>query len=246
MKLTTVLSAVNNNPSYYLFIPKQIIFWKKFKINFIAVFVGDKIPDSLIKYSDNIILWNKNLDLNTSYVAQIIRIYYPALINIPDDECVMITDMDMLPTNYTYYKAGLEKYNINDFIYYRHVDGNQIYMCYNAAHPSTWGKVFGITNHSDIERKLYEKYDKHYDGYPGSIGWYIDQEVLFATLINYKHLCVLNRPINRLEVSTYQMHLINNDKNFISKYDDVHFHRSYHNNETLIIDAESQLNTIFS
>lgn len=31
MKLTTVLSCVNNNPEYYLFIPKQILFWEKFK-----------------------------------------------------------------------------------------------------------------------------------------------------------------------------------------------------------------------
>ena len=45
MKLTTVIGSVNNNPKYYMFIPKQILFWKKFGINFIAVFVGNHIPD---------------------------------------------------------------------------------------------------------------------------------------------------------------------------------------------------------
>ena len=41
MKLTTVLASVNNNRDYYLFIPKQILFWEKFSIKFIAIFIGD-------------------------------------------------------------------------------------------------------------------------------------------------------------------------------------------------------------
>ena len=245
MKLSTVLASVNNNSKYYSFIPKQILFWQKFNINFIAIFVGETIPEPLSKYTNNIILWNKNLDLNTAYVAQNIRMYYPALINLLEDECIMITDMDMLPTNFNYYKDGLEKYNTNDFIYYRHVDGNQIYMCYNASHPSTWGKLFNITNENDIEKYIYEYYNKNYDGHPGSIGWFIDQEVMYKTLINYAHLQVLNRPIKRLEVSMYRTHLTNNDINFISNYDDVHFHRNYFDNEQLILDAELQLNSIF-
>jgi hypothetical protein len=245
MKLTTVLASVNNNPKYYSFIPKQIIFWKKFNINFIAVFVGDKIPEQLLCNSNNIILWNKNLDLNTAYVAQNIRIYYPALIKLPQDECVMITDMDMLPTNFSYYKNGLDKYNTNDFIYYRHIDGKEIYMCYNAAQPSTWGKIFSIKNETDIKNRLYENYNKNYDGTPGFTGWNIDQEIMYRCLINYKHLHVLNRPIKRLEMYMYTQHLNNNDKNFISQYDDAHFHRNYFDNEHLIIDAETQLHNIF-
>ena len=43
MKLTTVIGSVNDNPKYYMFIPKQILFWKKFGINFVAVFVGNHI-----------------------------------------------------------------------------------------------------------------------------------------------------------------------------------------------------------
>ena len=125
---------------------------RKFGIKFIAIFVGNQIPMEIIQYSDNIILWDENLDLNTAFVAQNLRIYYPALLdNIPDDELVMITDMDMLPTNSKYYCNNLEKFTINDFIYYRHIDGNQIYMCYNAAHPSIWKKVFNINNKEDIK-----------------------------------------------------------------------------------------------
>ncbi len=99
MKLTTVIASTNNNSQYYLFIPKQISFWKKFNINFIAIFVGENIPIELHKYKDNIILWNKNLDLNSVYVAQNIRIYYPSILKLPENEIVVLTDMDMLPAN---------------------------------------------------------------------------------------------------------------------------------------------------
>lgn len=244
MKLTTVLASVNNNPKYYMFIPKQILFWKKFNINFIAVFVGDDIPDELKVYSNNIILWNKNLDLNTAYIAQNIRMYYTSLLDLPEDELVMITDMDMLPTNYNYYKDGLEEYTTKDFIYYRHVDNNQIYMCYNAAHSSIWAKLFNIYSEDDISKKIIENYNNYYDGIPGSTGWFIDQEIMYNNLIKYEHLKVLNRPIKRLEVQMYHNHLNNGDTNFINMYDDVHFHRSYFDNESLILDAEKQLNSI--
>lgn len=241
MRLTTVLSAVNNNPSYYRFIPKQILFWGKFNIRFVAVFIGDSIPDELKEYSNNIILWSKNLNLNTAFVAQNMRIYYPALLQLPDDEAVMITDMDMLPMNNTYYTSGLESYTKDDFIYYRHVDGNQIYMCYNAAHPNTWATVFSIHSDEDIERTITENYNANYNGIPGSTGWFIDQLTMYNKLIGYPHLKVLNRPIKRLEMFMYRRHLQFQHTNFIGKYDDAHFHRNYDNNLPLILDAERQL-----
>ena len=45
MKLTTVLCAVNDNPEYYRFVPKQIQFWAKFGIRFVTVFVGAAVPE---------------------------------------------------------------------------------------------------------------------------------------------------------------------------------------------------------
>ena len=70
MRLTTVLGSVDNCPRYYKFIPFQIFFWNKINVKFICVFVGTEIPKELKKYEKNIILWNKNLDLNTAFVAQ--------------------------------------------------------------------------------------------------------------------------------------------------------------------------------
>jgi len=243
MKLTTVVASVNNNSEYFLFIPKQITFWKKMKMNFIAVFVGDKIPDELKEYSDNIILWDNNNDLHSAYVAQNIRIYIPALLNLPPDEMCMITDMDMLPANSHFYTQGLENYDKDAFIYYRHIDfeNKQIYMCYNAAHPSTWAKVFNIYSTNDIKNRISENFQNSYSGKPGGLGWFIDQEIMFTHLINYPGLVVLNRDLCRLEVDQYNYNIENGIDNFIMKYDDIHFHRSYSKNEKIILDAERQL-----
>ena len=66
----------------------------------------------------------------------------------------MITDMDMLPMNPSYYCNGLDIFSKDDFIYYRYIDGNQIYMCYNAAHPSVWKKVFNVDSVENIIQKI--------------------------------------------------------------------------------------------
>jgi len=243
MKLTTVLASTNNNPHYYKFIPSQILFWKHFNIKFITVFVAESIPDELEEYKENIILWDKptNYILHTAYIAQNIRIYYPALLNLPDNEMVMITDMDMLPTNEKYYKNGLEKFIKMDFIYYRHIDKPQIYMCYNASHPSVWSEIFNICSEKDIERELIKNYNKQYNGIPGSTAWYSDQEIMYNRLINYPHLKVLNRPLKRLEMHMYKQHLQNGDKEFLSLYDDAHFHRNYDSNKNYILNAKTQI-----
>jgi len=246
MKLTTVLSSVNNNSEYYLFIPKQIIFWRTFNIKFLAVYIGEEIPNELLDYTDNIILWNKNLNINTSYVGQNLRIYYPALLNLGEDELVMITDMDMLPMNDKYYKDGLDNFTKQDFIYLRNIDVNQIYMCYNLAHPSVWSKVFNVKNEDDIEKKIAENYIPSYTGIPGGNGWCTDQHIMYNNLINYPFLKVLNRPIKRLETCDYINNIKNGDINFISKYDDCHFHRSFIKNKFLIENAENQLNNIYT
>ena len=241
MKLTTVLASVNANPNYYLFIPKQIKFWNHFNIKFIAIFVGETLPNELVEYASNIILWNKNLDLHTAFVAQNIRIYYPALLNLPIDEMVMITDMDMLPMSDHYYKYGLENFNNNDFIYYRHIDNNEIYMCYNASHPNTWSNIFNIKNATDIENKLYETYNKNYTGKPDDVGWSVDQQIMYVKLINYPNLKILNRPIKRLEMHKLKDHIAKNESIYINNYTDSHFHRSYFSNESLILYCEKDL-----
>jgi len=241
MKLTTVIGSVNDNPEYYMFIPKQILFWNTFGIKFIAIFVGKCIPETLLPYNNNIILWNSLLYLNTIYLGQNLRMYYAALLDLPVNEAVMITDMDMLPMSASFYTSNLESFTDDDFIYYRYIDKDQIYMCYNAAHPTLWARLFNIYSVEDIKQRLFKEYNFNYTGIPGSDKWFIDQYVMFNSLKDYPKLHVLDRPIKRLEMDEYVERLNKGDTNFINEYDDAHFHRSYFDNEVLILDAEKQL-----
>ena len=64
---------------------------------------------------------------------------------------------------------------------------------------------------------------------------------MYSTLIHYPHLKVLDRPLKRLETWTYNNYLNNNVNDFVKNYDDAHFHRSYNNNEMLILHAEKNI-----
>ena len=247
MKLTTVLGSVNSNPDYYLFIPKQIYFWRKFGIRFIAVFVGSQLPEVLRPYSDHIFLWNTDLDLNHAYVAQNLRMYFASQLELPDDELVMITDMDMLPMNGDYYKRDLEQYEKKDFIHYRTIPYHerQIYMCYNAAHPHTWSEVFQVKSREDISARIREHYQANYTGVPGDTGWYIDQEVMYKYVIPYPHLKELRRELRRLETWIWDSYFQSGVDQFIQWYDDGHFHRSYSGNIHRIEHVQRQLDAQF-
>ena len=228
------------NPQYYKFIPHQVEFWKNFGINFLAIFIGESIPDDVLNYSDNIILWNKNLDIKTSFVGQHLRIFYPALLNLPEDELVMITDMDMLPMRLDYFTQGLEDYNTQDFIHYRSISHNQLYMCYNAAHPKVWSDIFDIKTELDIENAIYNNYNPSYDGLLNGL-WYHDQVLMYNKLINYSHLKVLNRIPRRLEYDNIKSHIFKNDEIFFTGYDDGHFHRRYDLHKFMIQDIKNQI-----
>lgn len=245
MRLTTVLGSVDNSPRYYKFIPIQIFFWNKINVNFICVFAGNEIPAELKPYEKNIILWNKNLNLKGAYLGQNLRMYYASLLKLPDDELVMITDMDIFPTNFDFFTKGLEDFKTDDFIYYRRVTGRQIYMCYNAAHPSTWSKCFNITNEQDIEDNLIKNYPIDYNGIPGRSGWYTDQMVMYNVLHNYPKLKELNREVRHLEIKDFRNRIKNGDKNFINEYTDVHYHRSYDYHKDIILSGMEQLNEIY-
>ena len=66
MKLTTVISSVNNNSDYYNFLPYQILFWNKFNIKFICIFIGEKIPNELEQYNPELLYKDKILAITKS------------------------------------------------------------------------------------------------------------------------------------------------------------------------------------
>lgn len=245
MKLTTVLGSCDNNPHYYKFIPFQIWFWAKFGIKFIAVFIGNNIPIELLPFKDNIHLWNYTPHLTSSFVGQNLRIYYPALLKgLSDDELVMITDMDMLPCKPDIFTQGLEQFKKDDFLTWHPVlwDAKEIFMWYNAAHPDTWGNIFKVNSIEDIIQRLNETHVTGGKYAPAQEHWFIDQHTMFNVLINHPSLKQLNRIPKRMANVNV---LTNGNKHMITMFDDVHFHRSFMQNEHLIMEALSQLEIAF-
>ena len=89
----------------------------------------------------------------------------------------MITDIDILPMNRTYYTEHIKSYNNNKFIYYREnvcFQNKQIAMCYNVDIPKVRKNMFGINS---LNPKLNSKEGN------GSLGWCTDQIALFEKVM---------------------------------------------------------------
>ena len=196
MILDCVITAVNENELYTQFIPIFIKTWNKLypKIDVKIILIAKKIPIEYSDYMNNIILFEPIGNILTSFISQYIRLLYPCILNYKNG--VLITDMDMLPMNKTYYIDNIESYDNNKFIYYR---GNalfnkkQIAMCYNVATPSVWKEIFKINTINDIKERLTYIFKKNriLEGH-GNIGWSIDQVHL------YKYVMFWNKKTNNL------------------------------------------------
>jgi hypothetical protein len=182
MRLSAVVTAVNDNPVYWRFIPLFIKQWKTLfpDVNVHIIFVGD-LPEVLNPWSSHITVYKPPSGLNTAYVAQIIRLAWPALIKT--NELVMITDMDMIPMSRRYYEAAARWIMPHEIASFRPpVNEKEYAMCYIAGHPTSWSKVFGINTVDDIAPFLLQHYNNNYDGRHGGSAWTTDQEVLYRAL----------------------------------------------------------------
>jgi hypothetical protein len=183
MRLGAVVTAVNDNPVYWRFIPLFIKQWKRLfpDVEIHIIFVGKSLPAVLETWSSYIHLYEPPAGLSTAYVAQIIRLAWPALIKT--QELVMITDMDMIPMNRDYYEKAARWIMPNEIASLRPpVNDKEYAMCYIAGRPESWSRVFGIKNQDDVAEFLLQHYNNDYDGKHGGQAWTTDQEVLYRAL----------------------------------------------------------------
>lgn len=191
MLLDCVISAVNENPLYYDFIPLFIKTWNKLypNVDIKVILIAEEIPNNIKNYIDNIILFKPIANISTGFISQYIRLLYPCILNYKNG--VLITDIDMIPMNRTYYTDNISSYDNNKFIYYREkvcFEYKQIAMCYNVASPKVWSEIFQINNLNDIINRLTEVYSsiEHVDGH-GKAGWSTDQLHLYNYIINWNN-----------------------------------------------------------
>ncbi len=184
MKLGSVVTAVNDNPAYWRFVPLFINRWKALfpEVAVHIVFVGTELPKALEPWSAHITVYEPPKGLNTAYVAQIIRLAWPSLIKSSD--LVMITDMDMIPMNRHYYETAARWISPCEFASLRPpVNEKEYAMCYIMAHPAIWSQVFGIRSLDNIAEFLLQHYNNDYDGKHGGHAWTTDQEVLYNAIM---------------------------------------------------------------
>ena len=193
MKLAHIFTATNDNPNYSKFIPIFIEKWLNLcsTLNITILYISNnkvvELPEHIAKYNKYIKIIYAPAHINTAYIAQVIRLLWPALLG--EKEGVLITDIDMLPGNYEYYSKNIEQYGNNSFISYRNkdcVNNDQIVICYNIASSDVWGDIFDIKTENDVYGFLYTMYNKLYDGTHGGTAWYSDQQILYEYIIAWQ------------------------------------------------------------
>lgn len=185
MKVGTILSACNDVKAYFRFIPLFIKYWKRYApdATIVIVFVASSIPDCLQEWAQYLKRVDVPQGLNSAYVAQIIRLFWPAVIESTD--AVLISDIDMLPmTNIQYLRIE----TINDPHEFVSAcpksNRNRPTMCYQIATPQAWALVFGIFSEADVWTRVQEA-SGVYDGKHGGVGWGLDEQCLLRFLSLY-------------------------------------------------------------
>ncbi len=147
MKLDLALVACNNNPKYLDFWNLVHYAWTQIGVKVKLVFVGEKIPDDL-PFPEDVILFPPLTGAEgpeaTGWTAQVVRLFYPALLHEFTQDAVIISDMDMVPMNANYFHASIAELPNDTFFCYRDVIRHEemLPICYNAALPHVWQKVF--------------------------------------------------------------------------------------------------------
>lgn len=237
MKLDCILTATNDNPLYLDFVPLFIKTWKKLypTVDVIIILISKKIPHELLSYKDNIILFEPIDNVLTSFTAQFIRLLYPCILNYKNG--VIITDMDMIPMNRTYYTENIKSFDNNKFIYFREnvlFEHKQLAMCYNVAVPKIWKDIFKINSLEDIKNqiKVISQNNIIREGH-GNIGWSIDQLVLYKIVMEWNSktnnlICLKEKEtkFKRLDRNTFNIdNIMTRDNISNGVYSDYHCYR---------------------
>ena len=208
MQIGTCLVSCDLNPLYLDFFPAVHKAWTEMmEINVKLILIGEEIPKEYQRFSSDIVVFPPVQGVNTAFQAQCIRLLYPSLIEEGErGSAVIISDMDIIPMNSSYFVNSIAHLPDDKFALYRGNilirDSAQVAICYNAASPKTWSEIFGgINDVVDVRRKLEEwaALCPEYDGTHGGKGWSFDQRILFDTLKNW---CVNESRRERIAVLT--------------------------------------------
>lgn len=237
MKIDFVLTAGNINSHYTKLYPLIYKIWKeRFNLDCYLILVADEIPDYLEELKNYIILWNPIENINNIYVAQVIRILYPALFKKNN---ILVTDLDIFPVSRKYFIDSIKDVDDNKFISYtnRYFKQKMVAICYNVAKSEVWSDIFGINTEDDIRKFLIENYNNEYNGRKNCPGWYTDQLKLYEYLNNWKkkenHLILKDKDLNFKRLNNRQVnkeYIVKKFKKVLDElelYSDIHAIKPY-------------------
>lgn len=188
MKLKYIVAGVNENAPYIKCVPLFIDAWKSLNKNLEVrvVLFANKLPDFLLPYKDSIVLITPIQGVSTAFCSQVVRLFYPC--TLPNDGAALISDIDLLPLKISYFTEALNAHQQDKFVTFRadHMKKHkrpEVVMCYNAAFPSIWSSIFGVTTISQMLEKLSLLHSKiEYEDKHNGKGWRTDQRVLYQLL----------------------------------------------------------------
>jgi hypothetical protein len=188
MKLDLCVVACNLNDDYMQFFDIVKYSWKHYVgIETKFILISSYIPENLLHFKDDIILFKPIKDIPTAFQAQCVRLLYPSLMNEVKNS-IIVSDMDLIPLNNNFYTEPIKNVDGNNFIVYRNVISEHLQypICFCAANSETWSDIFSIKTILDINNKIecwYEYYINSGHFYqissPYSVIWACDQLKLF-------------------------------------------------------------------
>lgn len=178
VKIDRVILATDANPNYIQFWPIVAQAWKEIVgVRPTLILVAPKSVYVDETYGD--VIYFEPIDtIPTSYQAQVIRLFAPTL--FPDDVCI-ISDIDMLPLQSTYFVEQVRHISDDMLIIYRdkannfYESRNMYPMCYVAAKGSLFKDIFSVEPQT-IRSTLVEWYALN-------LGWCTD-ELMMAKCVN--------------------------------------------------------------
>ncbi|MBV8479001.1 MAG: hypothetical protein JOY72_01735 [Actinobacteria bacterium] len=189
MCVDKVVLACDLNPDYLDYWPSARQAWLDIvgiEPLLLIVAETERVPDDL-RFDPFVVPFEPIAGVHSALQAQCIRLLYPAIVDTPG--AVLIADVDLYPLRRSYYLDTIRSLDERFFVSYRDVrmEGGQIAMAYNAALPSTWSEVFGVSSIDDVRRQLAEwTTDLEYDGRRAWPGWYTDQQLLYSALTTWR------------------------------------------------------------
>jgi hypothetical protein len=188
MRLGRVLMACDLNCDYLDYWPSARRAWLEIVgVEPLLVLIAEEadVPEHL--RSDDLVVRFRPIEgVHTALQAQCIRLLYPAVVDTAD--AVLISDIDLYPLRPSYFLDPIGRLDSRYFVSYRdiYLERAMVSMLFNAATPQTWSDLFGISTLEDVRARLAAWASNiTYDGRRAWPGWYTDQQLLYAALMEW-------------------------------------------------------------